>query len=47
MSLVRWRQQTPEFVVTYVDEYQKTENTSSLKDVLEPFVSRQVYYLIK
>jgi len=42
---VRWKQQKPEFVVTYVDEYQKTENT--LKDTLEPFVPRQVYYLIK
>jgi hypothetical protein len=47
MSLVRWKEKTPEFVVTYVDEYQKIANMSSLKDTLESFVSRHFYYLIK
>jgi hypothetical protein len=47
MSLVRWKEKTPEFGVTYVDEYQKIANMSSLKYTLKSFVSRQVYYLIK
>jgi hypothetical protein len=39
MSLVGWKQKTPEFVVTYVDEYQKIENMSSLKDTFNILLS--------